>query len=73
LFGSFDLSFVNRKLDKSSFNTTRFGLGIGGVFFANKNVGIETVVGYSIENAPEYIHSIRTLGMQIGLQFYLSK
>ena len=73
LFGDFDMTFLNKKENKSSFNSTRFGLGLGGVYFANKNVGLESIIGYSIENAPEYVNTIKTWGMKVGLQVYFGK
>lgn len=73
LFGNFDLAFLNKKENKTSFNSTRYGLGVGGVYFANKNVGIESAIGYSFETAPEYVNTIRTFGMKVGVQVYFGK
>jgi hypothetical protein len=71
VFGSFDMTFLNKTENKASFNSTKFGVGVGGVYFPSKTVGIETLVGYSLENASQYTDQVREIGVKIGLQVHL--
>ena len=62
---------MNKTENKASFNSTKFGVGVGGVYFPSKTVGIETLVGYSLENASQYTDQVREIGVKIGLQVHL--